>query len=80
MIEGLVVESLPNYRDHLAIRYNTGCTPAAQITFKAVDTFPLELIHERREKKAEIAVAKYKRSVHGGGPLSKRESLMANGD
>lgn len=60
MIEGLMVGSPPNYRDRLAIRCNTGGTPATQITFKAVDTFPLELIYKRIEKKAEIAVAKYK--------------------
>lgn len=60
MIEGLMVESPPNYRDHLAIRCSTGGTSAAQITFKEVDTFPLELIYKRMEKEAEIAVAKYK--------------------
>lgn len=60
MIEGPMVESPPNYRDHLAIRCSTGGTSAAQITFKAVDTFPLELIYKRREKTAEIAAAKYK--------------------
>ena len=41
MIEGLMVESPPNYRDYLAIRCSTGGTSAAQITLKAVDTFPL---------------------------------------
>lgn len=79
MIEGLVVESPPNYRDHLAIRCSTGSTSAAQITLKAVDTFPLELIYKRREKKAEIAVAKYKsqcRVVDHGAKGSPRWPMM----